>query len=261
MALAETLATALNEFAASERVIIALDFDGTLSPLVPDPSQARPTAAAAAVLPRLAAHPRIELALVSGRDGQTLAGLSTPPVGTHLIGSHGAEIGVMTSSGFEAEELTLTDSQRVLLKQIRADLTKIADAHEGVWVEDKPAAAALHTRPASQQVARAATELALAGPVKLPGAVTLQGKSVVEIGVLTATKGDALTQLRTSYPGAPALFMGDDVTDERAFAVLNENDVSIKVGDGETAARYRVANPDEVATALEFLAETFETAA
>jgi len=264
MALAENLAAALTAFLEHERVIIALDFDGTLSPLVKDPSQARPTAAAAAVLPRLAAHPRVELALVSGRPGQTLAELATPPHGAHLIGSHGAEIGVMTSSGFEAEELELTAVQRELLERVRTELNGIARKHEGTWVEDKPAAAALHTRPATSDVAQAATQEALSGPVKLPGVVVLEGKSVVEIGVLTATKGDAITQLRASYPNAPVVFVGDDVTDERAFAVLNDGnqgrpdkgDVSIKVGEGETAARYRVADPDAVANVLQFMAET-----
>lgn len=268
MTLASDLRAALTQFATQDRLLIALDFDGTLSYLVEDPSQSRPTAAAASVLPRLARHPRVDLALISGRPGATLAELAQPPLGTHLIGSHGAEIGVMGTSGFEAEVLTLTQAQEALLNRVRAELTEIAARHEGVWVEDKPASAALHTRPASAEVAALATDEALAGPVQLDGVVVLQGKSVVEIGVLRATKGDAITQLRHTLADPPVLFMGDDVTDEHAFAVLNHvdsetatpSDVGVKVGPGETAAAYRVADPDAVAETLAYLAEILENA-
>src|SRR5690625_3755230 len=141
MALPADLTAALRDFAAQSRVLVALDFDGTLAPLVADPNQSRLTTAAAEVLPRLAADPRVELALVSGRPGATLAQLAQPPTGAHLIGSHGAEIGVMGAKGFESEDLALTAEQEELLGQVRSDLEAIASHHEGVWVEHKPASA------------------------------------------------------------------------------------------------------------------------
>jgi len=258
---------ALREFIARNRVLIALDFDGTLAPLVADPSQSRSTELAAASLKRLVQDERVILALISGRPGQTLAELAQPPIGTHLIGSHGAEIGVMEASGFVAEELTLSVQQQELLQQVRSELEEIAAQHENVWVEHKPASAALHTRPATPQVAQAANAQTLSGPAKLSGAVVLEGKSVIEIGVLTATKGEAITQLRTTVGNPPVLFMGDDVTDEHAFAVLNDGrdgrpaggDIGVKVGAGQTRAGYRVADPDEVGAKLKYLAQLLES--
>lgn len=262
MTTTEQLWAALEKFLGRPRVLIALDFDGTLAKLVANPAEARPTPAAAAALPVLASAPNIDLALVSGRDGHTLASLAEPPLGTHLIGSHGAEIGLMTAAGFTAEQLTLSAAQENLLTQVRSALAEIASQHEGVWVEEKPAAAAIHTRPATESSARQATRQTLAGPAQLPGTVVLQGKEVVEIGVLSATKGDAITRLREEIGNPPVLFMGDDVTDEHAFAVLNDGhqarpdhgDISVKVGPGESAARYRVTDPDAVAETLGFLA-------
>jgi trehalose 6-phosphate phosphatase len=86
------------------------------------------------------------------------------------------------------------------------------------------------------------------------------GKEVVELAVVDVTKGVALTLLRDRL-GLPfgtggVLYIGDDVTDERAFAVLDDDsgDVTIKVGPGETLARHRLEGPEDVAITLEYLA-------
>ena len=72
------------------------------------------------------------------------------------------------------------------------------------------------------------------------------------------TKGDALARLRRDL-GARALFYaGDDVTDERAFRSLHPDDVTVRVGAGETAARFRVDDPDGLAAVLLALAADLE---
>ena len=87
------------------------------------------------------------------------------------------------------------------------------------------------------------------------GVDVLRGKDVVELAVLDVDKGSALADLRAQVGAAGLLYAGDDVTDERAFAALGPDDVTVKVGDGATAARFRVPAPAEVAAALHRLAD------
>lgn len=123
-----------------------------------------------------------------------------------------------------------------------------------MWVESKPTAVVVHTRLAARPVADQALTQARELGERL-GAGVLPGHDVMELSVLDANKGDALRDLRRELGAATVLYAGDDVTDERAFAALTEPDVTIKVGPGPTAARFRVATPDELVAALAVLAD------
>ena len=91
MSLPPELLDALDAAAASPRLLVTSDFDGTLAPIVDNPADARPLPAAAAALIELAALPATSAALISGRALQTLRALSSMPEAVHLVGSHGAE--------------------------------------------------------------------------------------------------------------------------------------------------------------------------
>jgi trehalose 6-phosphate phosphatase len=260
----ENLPTGLQEalaaFAAHPVVIVALDFDGTLAELRDDPQAVRPTEAAAKVLPTLATPGSgIRLALVSGRPAGDLGRLASPPPGTVLIGSHGAEIGELTDDGdVVLSDIGMTDAEQALRGRLADELERIVQGRQGAWVEHKPLAVVLHTRLASPDDARHAIEATLAGPATWDGVHAMQGKDVVELPVRGATKGDAVRHLRASVAETagepvPVLYAGDDVTDERAFAALGPGDVTIKVGQGETIGEYRVGEPDDVARVLELL--------
>ena len=251
------LDAALAKYAASPIVIAALDFDGTLAELRDDPQAVRPTDAAAKALAAISDSPGVTVALVSGRPAGDLGRLATPPLGTVLIGSHGAEIGEYTNDG-EVVLLDVGITQHELDRRdkIAAELERIVKDREGAWVEYKPLAVVLHTRMAAPDDARAATEEALAGPATWDGVHALKGKDVVELPVRDATKGDAVRHLRASVSEGtdapvPVLYAGDDVTDERAFAALEDGDVRVKVGAGDTIAEHRVPNPDSVALVLD----------
>jgi trehalose-phosphatase len=122
-------------------------------------------------------------------------------------------------------------------------------------LEHKPTAAVLHTRRADRPIAAAATRAALEGPARWEGVHPIAGKEVVELAVTDVTKGSALRLLRarTGPASGGVLYIGDDVTDERAFAVLDDDagDVTVKVGEGDTAARHRIADPPAVARLLQ----------
>lgn len=253
------LQAALDAFAQRERVLVALDFDGVLAPIVADPEAARPLPAAARALTELAGRGAVHLALVSGRQLADLRRLADPPPQALLVGSHGAQVRRPGDGPDSGDALTLGPGERELLVRLGAELETISTGHPGTVVEHKPAAVVLHTRRADRQVAAAATALALAGPATWPGTHLTSGKEVVELSVIEATKGEALSRLRTEL-GLPAgsggvLYVGDDVTDERAFAVLDDDsgDVTVKVGPGDTLARHRVDGPPEVAELLGLL--------
>jgi trehalose 6-phosphate phosphatase len=252
------LREALARFAGLPRVLVALDFDGVLSPLVPVPEEARPTPAGAAALARLARADGVQVALVSGRRLADLVAVASPPPGSWLSGSHGAEQGEVGPDGeVEALPVELTDDQRALLDDLRERVHALAAEVEGAWVEDKPTAVVVHTRRAVDEVAAADLERAVLDQMRArPGVRTVPGKRVVELAVSDATKGDSVRALRERLGGVAVLFAGDDVTDEDALRqTTGTDDVGVKVGDGETVAPYRVTGPDAVAALLDTLAD------
>jgi trehalose-phosphatase len=233
-------------------VLVALDFDGVLAPLVDVPSQSRATPDGVAALRRLGAARNVHLALVSGRGLADLAGVAQVPDGTHLVGSHGAEVGTW-DGGLRRGEHVLDEAQAGLLADL-ADRLRDLVGGTAARVEVKPTTAVLHTRGVDAATTDRLTEAALALGDR-PGVDAMRGRDIVELSVLHVTKGDALRELRHEVAAARVLFAGDDVTDERAMAVLEPGDVGIRVGDGESVAPYRVADPDAMAAALHRLAD------
>jgi len=257
---AVALRSALTALLERGPVLVALDFDGVLSPIVEQPDDARATPAGAAALARLATAPTIRLALVSGRRLADLAAVATPPSGTILVGSHGAERGSIEPDGrVRTEPLELTDEQARTLREVTETVTAMAE-RAGGWVEHKPTAAVVHTRRLPEQAAADLEQAVLEAMEARAGLRVLHGKRVVEISVLHATKGEAVTTLREATGAVGVLYAGDDVTDEDALASLGADDVGIKVGPGPTHAGHRVADPEALAAVLAELATLAEAA-
>ncbi|WP_258724273.1 trehalose-phosphatase [Cellulomonas sp. NS3] len=237
-------------------LLVALDFDGVLAPLQDDPSASRILPRGVTALAALGGLPddaRVRIALVSGRAMADLHALAQVPPGTFLVGSHGAERARVTTFGLDRDVVQLSDEQADRLAALGARTASVARGRDGVWVETKPTAVVVHTRLAERDVAAAAEREALEIGAEL-GSGVLHGKDVVEISVLHASKGEAITALRTELGAAVVVYAGDDVTDEHAFAALGPDDVTIKVGSGDTVARFRLAAPDDVVEALDLLA-------
>jgi trehalose 6-phosphate phosphatase len=81
------------------------------------------------------------------------------------------------------------------------------------------------------------------------------GKDVLELAVTDADKGSALLRLAGELGAAATVYLGDDLTDEDGFRALGPADVTVKIGDGETAARHRVPDPAGALAVLERLAD------
>jgi trehalose 6-phosphate phosphatase len=244
VSLGTDLTAAVDRLAGVDRLLVASDYDGVLAPIVTDPAAARPLPAAVAALVALADLPGTTVAVISGRARRDLATLSGLPPRVALVGSHGGEF----DRGFGTAP-QVRDRRDRLAEALR----RIAAGRPGVALEVKPASVAVHTRNAERPVAAEVADAVRRGPATWPQVHLITGKEVLELAVLKADKGTAVTALRERAGAGAVLFVGDDVTDEDAFAVLREPDVGVKVGPGPTAARFRVPDPEAVVTLLDLV--------
>ena len=237
------LSDALARLAERRPLLLASDYDGVLAPLVDDPSAAVALPGVADVLSRLAAVPEVTVALVSGRgvdDLRTTSGFDGP---YRWIGSHGAEF-----DGPIADDLAATRDA------VRDQLAPVVAGTAGARLEVKPASVAVHVRQVADRAAGGAL-LEHVGSIVDTSLTKKPGKDVLEVAVTDADKGSALCRLRDELGAAGALYLGDDRTDEDGFRALEPDDVSVKVGEGDTVARYRVADPPAALALLEHLAD------
>lgn len=249
LALSPELREAVRRVAGTEHLLVAMDFDGTMAPIVGRAEDARPLPRSASAFAGLAVLPRTTTALISGRALASLRAVASPPVDTLLIGSHGAEAWL----GPGSTELALEEDQKLLLAEVRAVLAEIVSEAPGTALEDKPAGVVLHTRLAEDDVAEDAVAAARAVLQDRKGVYLKDGKRVLETSVVHASKGEGVTFLRQISGATAVLFAGDDTTDEDAFARLEPGDVGVKVGLDFTQAQYRVEAPVHVAELLEAL--------
>ena len=199
--------------------LIALDFDGTLAPIVADPEQARPvpgTVDALTALARLGAR----VAVITGRDAQTvvrLGGLDAVPDLT-VAGLYGAE-------WWQHGELRSPPTPDVIT-QLRQRLPALVAARtpdRAVWIEDKRLSLVVHARRAADPAAAiAAVRPAIAGLAGELGLELHDGREVLELRLSGFDKGAALRRLAAGNGDAAVLFAGDDLGDLPAFAVVRE---------------------------------------
>lgn len=235
----------------ADRLLLMLDFDGTLAPIVARPSDARIPDSALPALRKLQHSPDVNLAIVSGRgarDVRELAGLAH----AHYFGGHGRER--IRPGGAEVEASPAGRSEiRMLCQRLEGELDDIA----GFQVEDKGLAAAAHFRNVDPEhwprVERVVRQAAASGSLRVS-----PGKLVYDItpddGV---DKGTATLGLLRELGGLP-IYFGDDTTDETAFAALPADAITVFVGPAasNSKARFRVHSPAEVHRALAKLAAT-----
>ncbi|WP_094549681.1 trehalose-phosphatase [Rubricoccus marinus] len=226
------------------RPLLFLDYDGTLSPIVDDPAQARPHPDVPALLASLAERHRV--VIVSGRGIAKLTHF-LPGVRVQAVGLHGAEEGAL------GEEPAPSAALQAVAEPLAA-LKASVPALEGVMVEDKGATFAVHYRNARDEAAAHEALRAWASDVP-EGLHAVWGKKVLELRPRDLSKGTAVVRIAAENPALTPVYIGDDTTDEDAFQALDASSgerepVTVKVGEGETAARYRVPGVDDVVTYL-----------
>jgi trehalose 6-phosphate phosphatase len=223
-----------------ERPLLLLDYDGTLAGITEDPDRAVPHPQVPELLRRLAG--RMPVRVITGRRVADLARLLPIPE-IVAVGVHGMEEGPL---GGEISS-RLDPASRDLMSSARAELPEV----RGVRVEDKGAAIALHYRGAADED-RVVGELGEWAERLPAGLESVWGKKVVEVRPRGFDKGRAARELAAEHPDATPVMIGDDTTDEDGFRALAESQgnetvtVTIKVGPGDTSARYRLADIEAV---------------
>ncbi len=199
------------------RALIAVDFDGTLAPIVPDPEQARALPAAVTALADLATLVGT-LAVLTGRPARTAveyAALDQVP-GVVVLGHYGRQ---RWQDG-KLDAPPAPEGLAVARERLPSVLAAAAAA-EGTWVEDKGDALAVHTRQAADPVAAL-------GQVRAPllrlaadtGLRAEPGRLVIELRPDGSDKGVALTGLAAERARSAVMFCGDDLGDRPAFAAV-----------------------------------------
>jgi trehalose 6-phosphate phosphatase len=210
------------------------DFDGTLVEIAPRPELVHVEPEVCEILRALSARFDGAVAVITGRPLDVVDGFLAPLV-LPAAAEHGSvrrdASGRMFANGGGAEAVEAAD---------RA-LKPLADANPGLILERKSSSVALHYRqaPALQEACAAAVHDVVA---ENPSLVVLPGKMVFELKPEGIDKGVAVRTFLDEAPfkGRTPIFMGDDVTDEHAFEVVNAmGGITVKIDDGDTQAKYR----------------------
>jgi trehalose 6-phosphate synthase/phosphatase len=228
--------------AEGQRVAMFLDYDGTLREIEKSPDAARPNTGVVALLDHLRARENLDVTIISGRTPRDLeAFLGTYPFG--LIAEHGAFLRRPGSA--EWEQLDRNASYRWKDELLRV-LKIYADSTPGSFIENKRTSLVWHYRRAdpefggwkAKQLADELAAMTASDPVQVR-----HGRKIVEIAAAQVNKGAAVMNVAAEKSYDLIVCAGDDSTDESMFSLPLKNQVTIKVGDRETRAQYRLPTP------------------
>jgi trehalose 6-phosphate synthase/phosphatase len=233
----------LDRLRASERLRLLLDYDGTLVPFAPTPDLARPDGELLDLLRALARRPHTEVHVISGRARDSISAfLGALPI--HLHAEHGLWYRPPGQVGREVAEVAAAWKE-----SIRPILHDFAARTPGALVEEKPAGLAWHYRLAEPELgSRRAAELQSRFQILVDRTQVeiLLGHLVIELRVHSVNKGRVVAALRDGPDLLVAV--GDDLTDEDMFRALPADALSVRVGPGDSAARFRL--PDYTAVRM-----------
>jgi trehalose-phosphatase len=237
-------------------VLLLLDYDGTLTPIVDRPSLALLPAETRELLVSLSRRDKFMVGVVSGRSLNDITAMVDID-GLIYAGNHGLEISGPGLDFVHPAAARLEGALNQVYSRLQGGLAHLP----GVLVEHKGLTLSVHYRlapePAAAEVETAVA--AAAGALVSSGRANVtRGKKVVEVRPAVGWhKGKAISKLQAAYPQASLpVFFGDDLTDEDGFSVVQDADgMAVFVGPARTptCALYRVDSPQEVADTLRLL--------
>lgn len=239
------------ELERAPHVLLLFDFDGTLAPIVEQPTQARMRPEARRALRRLAGLDRCTTGFISGRALSDLEDRVGVP-GSFYAGNHGLE---WEGPGVGPFRARLLGDARTELSRIKELVGRELGGVPGILVEDKGLSLSIHYRLVPKRFARDVRDYLLWLTDKLIGTVeTHRGKRILEIrpagGPDKGIIAQAIARAVQRQAGVTALtfYFGDDAGDEPAFAAVSRSGYGVHVGrpKAKSAAEFWVAGPDEV---------------
>lgn len=203
-----------------DKVFLFLDYDGTLAEFAPNPDVVLPDKELIQLLSMLRDHPKVDLAIVSGRRLGHIRNL-VPVDGIWLAGSYGVEM--VDPQGNEIDRL-IYNELRPRLEKVKPVWEKLVQNREDFYLEDKGWSIAIHANGENQDEVDFVVEKA--NTIDVPEGFILQGNDhFVELCPPEANKGDSLEyifELINPEVHLP-IFLGDDERDESAFETIRKS--------------------------------------
>jgi trehalose 6-phosphate synthase/phosphatase len=238
------------QFKHAHKRHLLLDYDGTLVPLTKHPKLAIPDDDLLKLLGMLSADTKTEATIISGRDSKTLdQWFQNLPI--NLIAEHGAAIR-MKSGDWQVEK----GMDQTWKPRIRPTLELFTQRSPGSFVEEKTHTLAWHYRNVDPELGFVRSRELLDSLHHLLRNTTLNvvdGNKVIEVRMSGVDKGTVASKLLQAHDYDFVLAVGDDKTDEDMFRALTDKAVTIKIGTGNTAAKFSLSNQLEVIQLLQQL--------
>lgn len=234
----------INNLAADKDYCLFLDIDGTLSPFQINPEQSFIPNSTLEIIKEII-ELNIRVIAVTGRDVATAQKL-LKPIEIPIAGLHGLDIHVDSNTTIRPN---LSD---INFKKLKQDIIQACKTYPELLIEDKGYSVALHYRK-NPELENNAIYIMQQIKYFYPQLKISKGKYVIELIPKQADKGQAIQTILNYFnsPLSHPIFIGDDLTDESGFILTNQKSgISIKVGSGETEAKYRLKDINNVANFL-----------
>lgn len=243
------------ELSGAVELVVCLDFDGTLAPIVDEPDEAAPTPATSAALEALVAEPAVTVAVVSGRALSDVSDRVGEPI--TYAGNHGLELSRASASDRAVHPIARR--RATLIAELAATLEWVLAPIPNAHVEHKELTATVHLRRVPDSARDPVRRLTATLTDRIGGDAVERstGKCVLELSpALDWGKGQAVDLIVADRPDdAYPVFVGDDVTDESGFRAVEPDGLGVLVGERPSNASARVDAPDDVATLLRWFGD------